>query len=278
MPESIVPGPATPASPTHPDPVPLVPRAGRTLRGRTVGGRALGGQAPEDSGVCTAWVGAVGVGAVGVCTAWVATAWVGDCAVGVGTVGVGAAGDRAAEVPPQAAARCSGHLQLRGSGDRAALRRHGRDPEPGAADRSPPAGQRLVGRRVSRALWPAYPAAPVPVARAPGRRDLASLAPASGNPAPWSSAPGNPAPAGPAADRAARNRRLAKPVRPGTGRDPGRIPACQPDGAVDDRTYSAPDQQARPGARRGPPASGQAGDRHVTGERRPGDDRHPGTR
>src|SRR6266568_2989782 len=49
MPESIVPGPATPASPTHPDPVPLVPRAGRTLRGRTVGGRALGGQAPEDS-------------------------------------------------------------------------------------------------------------------------------------------------------------------------------------------------------------------------------------
>src|SRR6266704_1947876 len=49
MPESIVPGPATPASPTHPDPAPLVPRAGRTLRGRTVGGRALGGQAPEDS-------------------------------------------------------------------------------------------------------------------------------------------------------------------------------------------------------------------------------------
>ena len=43
MPEPTVPGPEMPASPTYPDPVPLIPRSNRTMRGRPATERALSG-------------------------------------------------------------------------------------------------------------------------------------------------------------------------------------------------------------------------------------------
>ncbi len=45
MPEPTVPGPEMPASPTYPDPVPLIPRSDRTMRGRPATERALSGPA-----------------------------------------------------------------------------------------------------------------------------------------------------------------------------------------------------------------------------------------
>ena len=56
-----------------------------------------------------------------------------------------------------------------------------------------------------------------------------------------------------------RRRPVAEPVRPGARGDSGRLPACQPDNAVDDRTRPSPYPPTRPVARGWAATPGAAG-------------------
>ena len=133
---------------------------------------------------------------------------------------------------PAAAARCRGGTPARGPRLRAALRRRARGDDTARA----PAARRRSG---------------------PDRRAGAVRG-------------GRPGSAGCRAGPGCRG--LARPVRAGARRDPGRITAAAPDHALDDRAGPAAYQEARPDAGRRAAAAGTPGSDLQPGRRCRGDD------